>query len=180
MTRKHRTFGASFKARVALAAARGDKTTARLAGKFGVHGNQVPVGKSGSWREPRSPSPTAMAGRRSSTAIRVANSRPWRLPPIWRVAVLPSAWMDAAGRWTTCLSNGLTAFPRWPREIDTQSRENNRRINPHPKSEQASASARDPGGVSRAAKPKSYTLINPFGCPNIGVHFSFPIMSPTD
>ena len=41
MTRKHRTFGASFKARVALAAVRGDKTTAQLAGKFGVHGNQV-------------------------------------------------------------------------------------------------------------------------------------------
>ena len=41
MTRKRRTFGAAFKARVALAAARGDKTTAQLAGKFGVHGNQV-------------------------------------------------------------------------------------------------------------------------------------------
>ncbi len=41
MTSKRRKFGASFKARVALAAARGDKTTAQLAGKFGVHGNQV-------------------------------------------------------------------------------------------------------------------------------------------
>jgi transposase-like protein len=41
MTTKRRTFGASFKARVALAAIRGDKTTAQLAGKFGIHGNQV-------------------------------------------------------------------------------------------------------------------------------------------
>lgn len=41
MTKKRRTYGASFKARVALAAYRGDKTTAQLAGKFGVHGNQI-------------------------------------------------------------------------------------------------------------------------------------------
>lgn len=41
MTKKRRIYGASFKARVALAAFRGDKTTAQLAGKFGVHGNQV-------------------------------------------------------------------------------------------------------------------------------------------
>ncbi len=41
MTKKRRTFGASFKPRVALAAVRGDKTTAQLAGKFAVHGNQV-------------------------------------------------------------------------------------------------------------------------------------------
>ncbi len=41
MTKKRRIYGASFKARVALAAFRGDKTTAQLAGKFGVHGNQI-------------------------------------------------------------------------------------------------------------------------------------------
>ena len=41
MTNKRRTHGASFKARVALAAIRGDKTTAQLAGQFGVHGNQI-------------------------------------------------------------------------------------------------------------------------------------------
>ena len=41
MTSKRRKFGESFKARVALAAVRGDRTTAQLAGKFGVHGNQV-------------------------------------------------------------------------------------------------------------------------------------------
>ena len=41
MTRKRRSFEASFKAKVALAAVRGDKTTAQLASTFGVHPNQV-------------------------------------------------------------------------------------------------------------------------------------------
>ena len=45
MTRKRRTFGASFKAKVALAAVRGDKTTAELAAKYSVHGNQVSAWK---------------------------------------------------------------------------------------------------------------------------------------
>lgn len=45
MARKRRTFSAGFKAKVALAAARGDKTTAQLAAKFGVHGNQVSAWK---------------------------------------------------------------------------------------------------------------------------------------
>ena len=41
MARKRRTFTAAFKAKVALAAVRGDKTTAELASKFSLHGNQV-------------------------------------------------------------------------------------------------------------------------------------------
>jgi transposase-like protein len=41
MSKKRRSFGASFKAKVALAAVRGERTTAELASKFGVHGNQV-------------------------------------------------------------------------------------------------------------------------------------------
>ena len=45
MTRKRRTFSAAFKAKVALAAARGDKTTAELAAKFAVHTNQITTWK---------------------------------------------------------------------------------------------------------------------------------------
>ncbi len=45
MGRKRRSFGGSFKAKVALAAVRGDKTTAELAARFGVHGNQVSAWK---------------------------------------------------------------------------------------------------------------------------------------
>jgi len=45
MTRKRRTFGPAFKAKVALAAVRGDKTTAELASKFEVHTNQVSAWK---------------------------------------------------------------------------------------------------------------------------------------
>ena len=45
MSRKRRVFGASFKAKVALAAARGDKTTAQLASEFSVHTSQVTAWK---------------------------------------------------------------------------------------------------------------------------------------
>jgi len=45
MARKRRNFSAAFKAKVALAAARGDRTTAELASKFGVHASQVTAWK---------------------------------------------------------------------------------------------------------------------------------------
>jgi putative transposase len=45
MSRKRRLFGASFKAKVALAATRGDKTTAQLASEFSVHTSQVTAWK---------------------------------------------------------------------------------------------------------------------------------------
>lgn len=45
MSRKRRIFGATFKSKVALAAIRGDKTTAELASKFKVHANQVSAWK---------------------------------------------------------------------------------------------------------------------------------------
>jgi transposase len=45
MVRKRRVFGAAFKAKVALAAVRGDKTTAQLAVEFSVHTSQVTAWK---------------------------------------------------------------------------------------------------------------------------------------
>jgi len=45
MGRKRRSFTAPFKAKVALAAVRGEQTTAQLAAKFGVHANQVSAWK---------------------------------------------------------------------------------------------------------------------------------------
>jgi len=41
MQNKRRKFGAAFKAKVALAATKGDRTMAELAGEFGVHPNQI-------------------------------------------------------------------------------------------------------------------------------------------
>ena len=41
MSRKRRVLGSKFKAKVALAAVRGDKTVSQLAGQYGIHGNQV-------------------------------------------------------------------------------------------------------------------------------------------
>jgi putative transposase len=45
MSRNRRSFSGAFRAKVALAAVRGDRTTAELASKFGVHGNQVSAWK---------------------------------------------------------------------------------------------------------------------------------------
>ena len=41
MKNKRRNHSAQFKAKVALAAAKGDKTIAELSGEFGVHPNQI-------------------------------------------------------------------------------------------------------------------------------------------
>jgi transposase-like protein len=41
MAKKRRVFSACFKAKVALAAARGDKTLSELASQFGVYPNQI-------------------------------------------------------------------------------------------------------------------------------------------
>ncbi|MFM8893523.1 MAG: transposase [Planctomycetia bacterium] len=45
MARKRRGFGAAFDAKVALAAAKGDRTTAQLASQFGIHTSQVTAWK---------------------------------------------------------------------------------------------------------------------------------------
>jgi transposase len=45
MSRKRRMYTASLKAKVALAAASGEKTTAQLASQFGVHASQVTAWK---------------------------------------------------------------------------------------------------------------------------------------
>lgn len=45
MTKKRRVLGSKFKAKVALAAVRGDQTLSQLASVFGVHGNQVSAWK---------------------------------------------------------------------------------------------------------------------------------------
>jgi transposase-like protein len=45
MARKRRSFGAAFKAKVALSACRGEKTTAQLAAKFGIHASQITAWK---------------------------------------------------------------------------------------------------------------------------------------
>ncbi len=45
MSRKRRILGSSLKAKVALAACRGDKTTAQLASEYEVHAGQVTAWK---------------------------------------------------------------------------------------------------------------------------------------
>ena len=45
MSRKRRSFSGAFKAKVALAACRGEKTTAQLAAEYGVHTGQVTAWK---------------------------------------------------------------------------------------------------------------------------------------
>jgi putative transposase len=45
MAGKRRVFGAAFKSKVALAATKGDRTTAQLASQFGIHARQVTAWK---------------------------------------------------------------------------------------------------------------------------------------
>jgi len=45
MSRKRRSFSAGFRSKVALAAAKGDKTLAELASQFGVYPNQISAWK---------------------------------------------------------------------------------------------------------------------------------------
>lgn len=45
MSKKRRSFGGAFKARVALAALKGDRTTAQLASEFEVHTGQITAWK---------------------------------------------------------------------------------------------------------------------------------------
>ena len=45
MSRKRRIFGGAFKAKVAFAACRGEKTTAQLAAEFGIHSGQITAWK---------------------------------------------------------------------------------------------------------------------------------------
>lgn len=45
MPGKRRVYGAPFKAKVALAAAKGDRATAQLASQFGIHTSQVTAWK---------------------------------------------------------------------------------------------------------------------------------------
>jgi putative transposase len=49
MSRKRRVLGPALKAKVALAALKGDKTTAQLASEFGVHTSQVTAWKKRLW-----------------------------------------------------------------------------------------------------------------------------------
>jgi putative transposase len=45
MARRRRSFSAAYKAKVALAAAKGDKTLSELASQFGVYPNQISAWK---------------------------------------------------------------------------------------------------------------------------------------
>ena len=53
MSRKRRVFTAAYKAKVALAAAKGDKTLSELASKFGVYPNQISASTDGVWQKPK-------------------------------------------------------------------------------------------------------------------------------
>lgn len=72
MSRKRRKLGAALKAKVALAAVRGERTTAQLASEFGVHTSQVTA-----WKKRLSESVTELFadGRRTSARENEANEQ---------------------------------------------------------------------------------------------------------
>lgn len=51
MTRKRRNHSPEFKSKVALAAAKGDKTVAELAQKYNLHANQISTWEKGAARK---------------------------------------------------------------------------------------------------------------------------------
>jgi len=73
MVAKRRRFSAEFKAKVALAAIRGDKTTNELASQFEVHPNQIGAWKKQLQEASRTVFGDARSGRRESDEQLVAH-----------------------------------------------------------------------------------------------------------
>ena len=107
MKRPRRNHKAGFKAKVALAALKDDKTLEELAEKFDVHANQISQWKAplleaatgvfltpGEKRESVGPS---MVGLKYSTPTREVSSRVKASPRCSRTTMLKSAWMAKVG-----------------------------------------------------------------------------------